>query len=503
MRVNLNLTQKGLILVSVPLVSGLIFFIALRVMLSQAEIRATQAAQSRDIISKAGYLSSQFIDAGTAVAAFAFSQRYSEQQANAALQKYDEALAKIPNTYRELHALTENVPQQAAHVARLEALGAHLLSYFEQYRKETSGAMGIGGLLKGYQLRQRLQEPFSQELVLMTKELRQAEGENSSEAKFWQAYTNNLLNLGIVVNIMISLGLALFFSRSISRRLGILIDNTMRLAGRKDLNERLSGSDEIAHLDRVFHQMSDLLRAAEREKQEFVSMISHDLRTPLTSLQGTLALIADDRYGALSEAGKLRVAKAETSLGRLIKLINELLEIERLEAGMVRLTCKNVQVQSVIEQSIDSIVAFSEQHGIQINAAPTSAIIHADPERLVQVLVNLLSNAIKFSPQESSIHITVEESPDWLTVSVQDQGRGIPPQALKSIFDRFRQVKDSDAKIRSGAGLGLAISKSIVEAHQGEIGVISSVGKGSTFWFKLPASKEVQTSCPPANSESA
>ncbi|MGH9554010.1 MAG: sensor histidine kinase, partial [Terriglobales bacterium] len=354
------------------------------------------------------------------------------------------------------------------------------------FRTRSSAGSGMVGLLKGFQLRQRMQEPFTREVGLMTQELRQAEGENANQERFWQSLTKTLLYVGIVVNIAITLLLAVFFSRGISSRLGILTDNAVRLAGKKELHERLSGTDEIARLDQVFHRMADSLRAAEREKQEFVSMISHDLRTPLTSLQGTLALIAKGSYGALSQLGQTRVAKAETSLERLINLINELLEIERLEAGMVRLECRNVKIQNVIEQSIESISAFSEQHQVSITAQPVDATLNADPDRLVQVLVNLLSNAVKFSPGESAVHVAVEESSGWLKISVRDEGRGIPPQSQQAVFDRFKQVQDSDAQQHSGAGLGLAISKSIVEAHHGEIGVISEVGKGSTFWFRLP-----------------
>src|SRR5262249_48162687 len=156
-------------------------------------------------------------------------------------------------------------------------------------------------------------------------------------------------------NVLLTVVLALFFSKGITGRLKVLSENAALFAQRKELNKPLKGADEIAGLDKSFHEMAQALVNSEKRKQEFVSMISHDLRTPLTALQGTLALISQGSYGQLSDKGKTRVTNAEVNVERLIKLINELLDIEKMEAGMLDLKKERVEIASLIDKSVEAV----------------------------------------------------------------------------------------------------------------------------------------------------
>lgn len=237
----------------------------------------------------------------------------------------------------------------------------------------------------------------------------------------------------------------------------------------------------------VAHDISDRKRL-EQLKQEFLAVISHELRTPLTSLQATLTLISHGLYGKLNESGEKRVRSAESSASRLIMLINDLLDMEKLEAGKLSITYSDVKITDVVENSIEAVRGFAEDHEVTLKATEISAVkVLADSDRLIQVLVNLLSNAIKFSPKGTAVEIKVAQSPEFTEVQVIDHGAGIPEGYEKKVFEKYEQVPASGQKTKvKGTGLGLPICRAIIEQHGGAIGVRPTDGGGSTFWFTIP-----------------
>lgn len=225
----------------------------------------------------------------------------------------------------------------------------------------------------------------------------------------------------------------------------------------------------------------------ERLKREFVSIVSHELRTPLASISASLQMLSAGVLGKLPDKAARSVQTADRNTVRLISLINDILDLQKLESGNLRMVKGPVQVCEVVERSADAVRSFAEQKKIALKVrADSDAIAYADAERLIQVLVNLLSNATKFSPEDSQIDITAEENSHVITFRVEDRGRGIPEKFRERIFNRFEQVEQSDDRKKGGTGLGLAICKAIVEQHDGTIGVDSVEGKGSTFWFTVP-----------------
>lgn len=224
----------------------------------------------------------------------------------------------------------------------------------------------------------------------------------------------------------------------------------------------------------------------DRLKQDFYSMVTHDLRTPLGSVYGMLALVCAKAFGPLSEPVESKLKIAQVNIERLIALINDLLDLDKLEAGKMPLELVDIEITSIIDRSIMAIESYAEQQGITLEKTGGSAFVHADADRLIQVLVNLISNAIKFSPKGSTITICAADVDNMVEFRVQDQGRGIPEAYQKAIFERFQQVQASDARRNVGTGLGLSVCKLIIENHGGQIGVHSEEGKGSTFWFRVP-----------------
>jgi PAS domain S-box-containing protein len=260
---------------------------------------------------------------------------------------------------------------------------------------------------------------------------------------------------------------------------------------RKQIEQMLQEKNvELESAKSVAEQTVERLEEVERLKKGFLSTVSHELRTPLTSIRGSLGLLASGSFGVLSgEVGEI-VAIAERNAVRLMALINDILDLERLETGKIELQFAQVPVESILRRAVESLAAFG-QHGVTVEAAEASSMIWADADRIVQVLVNLLSNAVKFSPPGGVVKITVAPRESWVEFRVSDHGRGIPIAHRWAIFERFRQVETSDAREKGGTGLGLAICKSIVEQHGGTIGVDGEETGGSSFWFRVASSSRL------------
>ena len=231
-------------------------------------------------------------------------------------------------------------------------------------------------------------------------------------------------------------------------------------------------------------------RELERMKDEILSVAGHELRSPLTALLGSLDLLDATSGAGLSApaASMLRIARQNSR--RLLRLVNDVLDVERLRAGRLALSPSVHEVEALMDEAVGNVVALAEAKSIRMSVPASTLRVLADGDRVVQVLVNLLSNAVKFSDEGAAIAMTAREAPGrWTRFEVADHGRGIPPEMQEKIFERFQQVQAADGGSR-GAGLGLAIARGIVQAHGGEMGVRSEPGAGSTFWFTLPSATQ-------------
>lgn len=244
-------------------------------------------------------------------------------------------------------------------------------------------------------------------------------------------------------------------------------------------------SEEEQSLFCVIHDITER-KDAERMKQEVMAMVTHDLKTPLTTIRHVLELLEGGRGGELNPTGKQLVERADNASLTMLTLMSDLLDLEKIKAGMLDLARSQVGVQAVFEQCRQVVSGLSDKKSVTVDIRPTDIVFNVDPDRLVQVLVNLTSNAIKFSPANSSVVLAAESNEESVVVHVIDRGRGIPEHWIDTVFNRFAQVKAGDATVQGGTGLGLAICKALVELHGGTIWVESTEGQGSTFSFQIP-----------------
>lgn len=224
----------------------------------------------------------------------------------------------------------------------------------------------------------------------------------------------------------------------------------------------------------------------ERLKQKFMAMVSHDLRTPLATINNYLEMLSAGMFGELTERGEHLLKIAERNVNRMLCLINDLLDLEKAEFGGLKIDLSIQDLNDLLDQSVKTVANLAFRKQIRLDLMPTNLEIMVDNNRILQVLINLLSNAIKFSPNESTIKITAEKIDNMAIVKISDQGRGIPENMKETIFERFQQVEIADAADQGGSGLGLAICKTLVELHGGKIKVENNVDKGSTFSFSIP-----------------
>ena len=226
----------------------------------------------------------------------------------------------------------------------------------------------------------------------------------------------------------------------------------------------------------------------ERMKNEFISMVSHELRTPLTSIRGSLGLVAGGVAGQLPDKARTLVDVAHNNSQRLVLLVNDILDIQKIESGRMEFKLRALTLMKLVEQAIEANRGYGAQLDVSFHILKQlpHARVSADSDRLMQVMANLLSNAAKFSPRGGIVEVSVEYHNHRLRVSVTDHGPGIPEEFRPRIFQKFAQADTSDARNKTGTGLGLNITKAIVEQHGGNIGFNTETGVGTTFYFELP-----------------
>ena len=231
----------------------------------------------------------------------------------------------------------------------------------------------------------------------------------------------------------------------------------------------------------------------ERLKDEFVSTVSHELRTPLTSISGSLGLLIGGATGKLPDAAERLLAIAQANSQRLVRLVNDILDIEKMESGRIAFHFKRVEARALVEQAIEANRGFADGFGVRVRLDPASTAgeVHADPDRLVQVVTNLLSNAIKFSPPDGEVVAAIQQRDELVRISVRDHGPGIPGDFRPHMFEKFAQADATDARRKGGTGLGLSIVKQIVARLGGTVDFEDAPGGGTVFNVDLVGRQQV------------
>ncbi|MBX9669790.1 MAG: HAMP domain-containing histidine kinase [Candidatus Obscuribacterales bacterium] len=370
--------------------------------------------------------------------------------------------------------------------------GARLLSAVNEIVKLTNTAKRIDSSAE-HQLRTAYCNLASirREIISKHRKGRSPDRDNLPDRR------NSLQHVAILIvlaNVMWVLIMATIFFLSVSKRVSRIISNVELFERGEQLPPPLTGHDEIAQLDRTFVSMAARLTEAQQRRQEIYTMVSHDLKTPLQNIVGIFDLIKTGAYGSAPQQVTAAVDRADKSVDRLLHLIQDFLDSERLESKSFAVHLVAFDIRLVLEQSVDMVkhLAEEKQLALMISAKLPTEKVLADPDRTVQIVVNLLSNAIKFSSKSGSIEVEsfVDEVTHEIKVEVLDHGRGVADEHKESIFEKFVQVERCDSVEQKGTGLGLAISSVLVQKMGGTIGMVDTVGGGSTFWFRLPL-------CPP------
>jgi signal transduction histidine kinase len=248
---------------------------------------------------------------------------------------------------------------------------------------------------------------------------------------------------------------------------------------------------ENARLFREIEEKGRQLESASRHKSQFLANMSHELRTPLNAILGYTELILDSIYGDVPEKVREVLVRLEKSGRHLLSLINDVLDLSKIEAGQLTLALAEYSMPDVVQTVVTAVEALATEKklALEVAVAPDLPRGHGDERRISQVLLNLVGNAIKFT-EVGEVRIEVSSSDGGFLVAVSDTGPGIPETDQQKIFEEFQQVDSSTTRKKAGTGLGLSIAKRIVELHGGRIWVESNLGKGSTFWFKLPVRVE-------------
>jgi PAS domain S-box-containing protein len=597
----LKLSQKAALIIFVPLLLQFAFLVLLLINMNQAEQQIQAEAASLRALSCVNIIFNDSLKAAANVALARFSgyeNVHLDFERN--LQKFDEHRQQLEDIAREN-------PEHATDIKKFLGLSDDTRSLIEHAKTMLNSGDPFGGIREIARIKEYVQHVSSVGESVVATRLNQDDELRLQQTKGRERLRQSVEMLSLL-NILTAIIAAIVLNAGFAKRLGILSLDTSNIAAGKPLGAPLQGSDELARLDQVIHNLANELSVSrlreramidnaadiimsldeklrileanpavtrigyepddligktfqslvldedrkivqgsleksseqssetffetrirrkdgkhlnmagtarrsagdksvfltlhdetervesERLKADVLAMVSHDLRSSLNSLEIILELLLEGNLGTLNEKGQRMITKADTSVSFLLNMINDLLEVERIEAGGIELHYQSISSKQLIQEAIELTYAQAENKHIHVDVMGKGYDLEVDPERLRRVLLNLLSNAIKFSPESGRITISIDQiTGDYgehqLEIRVNDEGEGIPLDKASLVFQKFKQLESGSEQKRTGSGLGLAICKALVEAHRGNIGVERSNTGGASFWFRLPINR--------------
>lgn len=281
---------------------------------------------------------------------------------------------------------------------------------------------------------------------------------------------------GVAGNVLVALALAVAFGRKTLARMNVLMTNMQRFSDRRMQLQILEGRDELAELDRSFRSMAEARTRAEEMRKTLMEMVSHDLRSPLSSCSLTMSMLLQSVSESMQSEDLKKLRRVNSEMKRLVRMSDSLLAVEKLEAGKLDLDMKEVFVEDLLDAALDAVRGAADVRGIRLEVDdPGEAQVICDKDRMIQVFVNLLSNSVKFAPSNSVVQVRVQTGPQTVQFDVIDSGAGITTEQQTGLFQRFSQLEQSPELKGQGSGLGLYICKMLVELHKGQISIHSPV----------------------------
>ena len=431
---------------------------------------STAIAHTRRVINQVDALTVAIADAGSSTRGYVIAGTPGH------LERYRHSQDEIQQTLSDLRILTSDNPRQQLRLGAIAAPLADTLAFYQRIIALNEGgrhAEAADMVLSPQEealnagLRKLLLDIKTEETGLL---LRSTDGVDRSARRSTVALIG-----GSLVSILI---LSLVF-RHLNREVTTRKRSELRLS-------QLGLQIQVAN-ERLEKSNDELARAS-RLKSDFLSSMSHEFRTPLNAITGYSELLSEDATGPLSEKQRRFVGHIQRGAKHLLDLINDILDLSKIEAGRIDLQRENVVVSETLSEVVSAIRSLAIAKGIQVDSRITGpSSVYADRLRFKQIVFNLLSNALKFTPARGSVWIESATAENMVTISVCDTGTGIPRQEHEAIFESFYQAGATTKGLREGTGLGLAITKRLVALHGGRIWVESETGKGSRFSFSLPA----------------
>jgi signal transduction histidine kinase len=459
--------------------------------------RSNEARHSQQVIATANKLETLVIDLETGVRGFAITRQ--EQY----LAPWRDAARRYPAATQALVDLTKDDPLQngrARGIKRaIEAYFQDSIPVIEFLRRNPELRATIATAPRGRQQVEDIRERFDRFLAT-----EQTLGEARDDRARTTAQRALIVGgIGLSAALLLILLGAMYVNSAVAEPVRSAAAAAAEIAA-GDFSHRLptDGPGEVGRLERTFNTMAASLERtladleernrtlveSERTKSELVSNVSHELRTPLASVLGFSSLMLDRNLPPDEMRRYLEVIRAEAR--RLAELLNDLLDLQRIEQGTLELRLDEVDLNELLGAQITLYSAQSEEHELRLDPADEPLVVYGDRDRLAQVIGNLLSNAIKYSPDGGTVEVSASLVGDEAWIWVRDEGLGIPEEHQQRIFTKFFRGDVGRERGISGTGLGLVLSRQIVEAHGGQIGFESAAGEGSTFWLQFPAAAD-------------
>ena len=471
----LSVAQKGLLLATVPLLFEIAFLGKLSFDLMEAERESNRITNRREVAAEASHVLMSFFSVGSSVLTYGVKGSTLESSA------FERLKTSVNESLEKLKTISLSLSEEdQKHIITLESHLQAAVELIGSYISEMTSPAHHPGAFDVMRFRKSLMaqvSPFIDEIAYFTE---------SDATASRTADSASTIVVGVILNIALAMLLVVYFSKSIRSRITVLQENASRFQKGKMLRKRLDDEDEISVLDSSFHSMANQLTAANLEMRQYYLDLNNQLHAPLASLKDTLIMLSESSSPMIDE-GRVKLKKSANSVDRLVRLINELTTIEERAKGEIILDRRDINLTAMISSAIGAVADYAAKKEIEVSQqAPDDVMISADRDKLTQVIVNLLSNALKFSPAKSKVIVRADVVDETFAIHVIDQGAGIQPKDKERLFKRFEQAENQSASDIKGTGLGLSICRDIVDAHGGEIGIVSEFGHGSDFWFRIP-----------------